>query len=498
MNFRKYFLLILSCYLGIIEVSSQTQIGETFIGQDFIGRLGSSTDLSDDGSVLAMGSGGDTEAGVGSGKVYVYELNGNSWNLKGDIINGEGFSDSAGRSLALSSDGNTVAIHSPGIGTVSEGLNQGHVRVFSWNGTEWLQMGENIQGMAEDEVLGRGLDISADGKTLAVGSPSGRGTGYVQIYKWQNDQWELKGLNGEMEGLEIGAMFGFSISLSQNGNMLAIGSVYSEDLGPKTGKVETFFYDNISDEWFLLGNPIIGEAEGDAFGWDVLLAESANTMAIAGPNNDEAFLGAGHVQVYDLNTNDEWEQVGMDIDGEAFGNSLGSSIDLSNDGNRLIVGARQNADAGQSAGKTYVFDRSENGEYNLSIDPILGLESLDTEGFKVSISGDGAIFTTSAPSHDGEESAAGMVRAFLHPNPVTSTLNHLENSYSLFPNPTKGIIQLENTEHTIEGIYNAQGQMIMELKRKSHQMDLRNYPAGTYFLKIRSEEKIHFQKVIKN
>ncbi len=495
MNFFKFALLIILVFTTLSDSICQTQIGNSFIGGDFIGRLGSSTDLSKDGSVLAMGSNGDTDAGVGSGKVLIYELEGDQWKIKGDTINGEGFGDSAGRSIALSDDGNTVAIHSPGIGFVSSGLNIGHVRVFTWNGSEWLQLGENIEGMAEDEVLGRGLDLSADGKTLAVGSPSGRETGYVQIYRWINDQWELKGINGEMEGEEIGAMFGFSISLSQNGNMVAIGSVYSGDLGPKTGKVETFNYDSDNDSWIPIGQPLIGEAERDAFGWDVELAESTNTLVIAGPNNDEAFLGAGHIQVYDLNNNDEWEQVGLDIDGEAFGNAMGSSVDISNDGNRIVAGARQNDEAGNSAGKTYVFDRV-NGNYMLSIEPILGLEALNNEGFKVSISGNGSIFSTSAPSHHGAESASGMVRAYRHPIDLSST-NEIELAFSIFPNPTSSLVQVSDPEVHIEAIYNYKGQEILKLKNEVSQVDLSRFTTGLYFVKLKLKDEEYFYKVLK-
>ncbi len=496
MNFFKFALLIILVFTTLSDSICQTQIGNSFIGGDFIGRLGSSTDLSKDGSVLAMGSNGDTDAGVGSGKVLIYELEGDQWKIKGDTINGEGFGDSAGRSIALSDDGNTVAIHSPGIGFVSSGLNIGHVRVFTWNGIEWLQLGENIEGMEEDEVLGRGLDLSADGKTLAVGSPSGRETGYVQIYRWINDQWELKGVNAEMVGEETGAMFGFSISLSQNGNMIAIGSVYSEGLGPKTGMVETFRYSSALDSWEQVGQPLIGEAERDAFGWDVVLAESTNTLAIAGPNNDEVNLGAGHIQIYDLNIDDEWEKVGLDIDGEGFGNAMGSSIDISDNGQRLIAGALQNSDAGNNAGKTYVFDRVNSDEFILSITPILGLEPLDNEGFKVSISGDGSIFTTTSPSHDGAEPASGMVRAYRHPIDLSST-NEIELAFSIFPNPTSSLFQVSNPEVHIEAIYNYKGQEILKLKNEVSQVDLSRFTTGLYFVKLRLKDEEYFYKVLK-
>jgi hypothetical protein len=75
-------------------------------------------------------------------------LSGQSWSQRGSDIDGEAADDKTGSSVALSSDGNTLAIGA----TQNDGSasNAGHVRVYAWNsGTSaWVQRGSDIDGEA--------------------------------------------------------------------------------------------------------------------------------------------------------------------------------------------------------------------------------------------------------------------------------------------------------------------------------------------------------------
>ena len=70
-------------------------------------------DISASGKIVAVGAiyGGDG-CGCVSGRVKVYEYDDDamSWNQMGSSINGEDMNDSSGNSVALSSDGKTLAI----------------------------------------------------------------------------------------------------------------------------------------------------------------------------------------------------------------------------------------------------------------------------------------------------------------------------------------------------------------------------------------------------
>jgi hypothetical protein len=98
-------------------------------------------------------------------------LSGQSWTQRGSDIDGEAANNASGNSVALSSDGNTLAIgalyNDGGAGTA------GHVRVYTWNsGTSaWVQRGSDIDGEAADDYSGTSVALSSDGNTLAIGAP---------------------------------------------------------------------------------------------------------------------------------------------------------------------------------------------------------------------------------------------------------------------------------------------------------------------------------------
>ena len=70
----------------------------------------------------------------------------------------------------MSSDGNTVAIGAPFYD--NGGLsNRGTTRIYKWSGTAWTIRGDLIEGEDQDERSGWSVSLSSDGNTVAIGSP---------------------------------------------------------------------------------------------------------------------------------------------------------------------------------------------------------------------------------------------------------------------------------------------------------------------------------------
>ena len=63
----------------------------------------------------------------------------------GADIDGESAEDGSG-TVALSSDGNRLAIGAPG--NDGNGSESGHARVYQWSGMAWTQLGDDIDGEA--------------------------------------------------------------------------------------------------------------------------------------------------------------------------------------------------------------------------------------------------------------------------------------------------------------------------------------------------------------
>jgi len=111
---------------------------------------------------------------------------------------------------------------------------------------------------------------------------------------------------------------GSSVSLSSNGSIVAIGAPLHDGIGGNSGHVQIFRYEN--ENWIQIGNDLDGERQNDRFGTSVSLSSDGNIVAIGAPLNfGNGANSSGEVSIYE-NINDEWIQIGDDIGGEGTGN----------------------------------------------------------------------------------------------------------------------------------------------------------------------------------
>ena len=96
-------------------------------------------------------------------------------------------SDDSGDSVSLSDDGNTVAIGAWRNG--GNGHESGHVRVYHFDGSEWVQLGQDMDGEAPGDQSGSAVSISSDGTKVAIGaqynSDNGSNSGQVRVYSFE-------------------------------------------------------------------------------------------------------------------------------------------------------------------------------------------------------------------------------------------------------------------------------------------------------------------------
>jgi hypothetical protein len=195
----------------------------------------------------------------------------------------------------------------------------------------WTQVGTDIDGEAAGDGLGESVSLSSDGSTMAIAATGndGNGTdaGHVRIYKNTNGTWTQVG--ADIDGEAAGDYSGISVSLSSDGNTVAIGAMYNDGNGTGAGHVRIYNY--VNGTWTQIGADIDGEAAVDRSGISVSLSSDGSTVAIGARHNDGNGLNAGHVRIY-KNISGTWTQVGSDIDGEAAGDNSGRSVSLSSDG----------------------------------------------------------------------------------------------------------------------------------------------------------------------
>ncbi|WP_116964862.1 DUF4347 domain-containing protein, partial [Fastidiosibacter lacustris] len=398
--------------VGGSSFNSITQLGDNIYGENSGDLLGGSpyaggvVSLSADGMTMAIGAEGNDGNGTYSGHVRIYSWSGTTWIQKGVDIDGEVAGERSGISVSLSANGNTVAI----------GAWSGNkARIYEWNGSTWIKKGGDINGEVGDDNFGFSVSLSNDGNTVAIGASHNDGTtgnasddrGHVRIYSWNGTTWVQKGV--DIDGEAAGDQSGYSVSLSADGNTVAIGAIGNDGNGSNSGHVRIYSWNSVTSTWDKLGQDIDGEVASNNSGWSVSLSADGNTVAIGAPSNSSS---TGHVRIYSWNGGG-WIQRGVDIDGTAAGDRFGFSVSLSNDGNTVAIGA----DDGVSQDKGYARIYRWNGSSWVKYGPDMQSNiTNDRFGWSVALSADASKVAVGAPQNDGTTGNStdnrGMVRVY--------------------------------------------------------------------------------------
>jgi len=332
--------------------------------------------------------------------------------------------DFFGSTLALSDDGNRLVVGA--LANTTNGLDAGLARAYEWAGDAWTQMGADFLGAAAGYELGASVSISADGSRIAIGAPGRLGevgfAGQVEVYEWTDGAWSQLGatLTGEVNG----ELFGASVSLSADGHLLAIGTPLKSDVFTSAGQVRV--YEWIDGAWIPRGSAINGMAD-DLMGNAVSLSADGLRLAVDAIGNEENGTEAGQVRIYEW-MDDDWVQLGTDIDGEA-GEFIGCSLSLSADGSRLAVGATFFTTAGSGLGVVRVFDLS----------------------------------------------------------PVLSAYDEEAPQLAIYPNPTQGPVYFDGDLPASLAIFDIYGRVVFYTKNVGRQVSLGHLADGVYVMKLEWE-----------
>lgn len=146
----------------------------------------------------------------------------------------------------------------------------------------WLELGEGIVSDTSGERTNQGHSVasSAEGTIVAIGSPkynsrlpngaNGQDAGRVQVYQYDDmdDEWRMVGV--DLIG-EPGDMAGSSVALSIAGDYLFVGAPQcTRDNKKEVGCVKV--YERVyssnggGDTYKMVGNELVGEKQYDHFG----------------------------------------------------------------------------------------------------------------------------------------------------------------------------------------------------------------------------------------
>jgi len=451
------------------NVDNWFKAGDDVNGTEVGSQFGDSVAISKNGNFMAVGArfhdGGNGEI-PNSGTVRVFRRQQNenavSWVQRGGDIDGEQAGDFFGKSISMSNDGMMVAVGAP-----RSNNNIGKVRVYKFNLLEnaWNKMGDDIGGLMKAESqttasksnIGCFISLSGNGSALAIsGDRDVNDKLLVRVFGLDNNDMKWKEQASKAK-IDVDYAKCASISLSADGNILAVGESFGESDIPSSispGRVRVFAF--VQDVWRPVGDPqgIDGKGANEKLGMSISLSDDGNTLAASGTDV---------VRIYRLDVNqwkpypiDDGDIIATELNSGGIKGTFGKSVSLSGDGQKVVIGTPENSENGDvGSGLVQVFQLN-GGEWSPLGTPIHG-RALDYDGrlgFSVAISQDGSSLIAGAPhrhNHDaGGNGYVSIYDLYLKPSssPSLSPTSRSSSPSFLTAFPSKSISARPSTRHS--------------------------------------------------
>ena len=277
--------------------STWTQQGGKLTGSGASGdaEFGRSVALASDGNTALIGGPGDS----GVGAAWVFTRSGSTWTQQGGkLIPGGAIGEADfGSSVALSSDGSTALI-----GGWGDSGDLGAAWVFTRSGSTWTQQGEKLTGAGVVGIpfFGKSVALSSDGNTALVGAPVDRDVGAAWVFTRSGSTWTQQGEKLTGTGERGEGWLGESVALSADGNTALMSGA-----GDNLRGGAAWSFTRSGSTWTQQGEKLTGSGErgegydgntGGDFGSSVALSADGST-ALVGGKYDNKFAGAAWVFV---------------------------------------------------------------------------------------------------------------------------------------------------------------------------------------------------------
>ncbi|RZJ12747.1 MAG: integrin, partial [Haliea sp.] len=442
---------------------------------DAADNFGSSVALSADGSTLAVGAHQEKSNAMGingnqndntgsSGAVYIFTRTGAGWSQQAYLkASNTDAGDFFGFSVALSSDGSTLAVGAHRERSIASGINgnqagnsavfAGAVYVFARTAGNWSQQAYvKASNARASSAFGYHVQLAADGNTLAVGAPqeSSNATGVngnqadtsmtfagaVYVFTRSGTVWSQQAYV-KASNTQAVSEFGVTVALSADGTTLAVGAVDEDSnaTGINGNQADTslnaagavYVFTRTGATWTQQAYVKASNPRANAFfGLNVALSADGNTLAVdsyaetsnaTGVGSSQADTGttnAGAVYVFTRAAGAWSQQAYVKASNTRANAEFSRGLALSSDGNKLAVGSRyetsgatgingnQADTSAANAGAVYLFTRTGAAWSQQAYIKASNTGTGAVFGSKLALSGDGTTLAVGAPGEGSQ------------------------------------------------------------------------------------------------
>jgi hypothetical protein len=362
--------LVWASYLGsltkITPAGAQTTVSVPSV------NFGEGVALSSDGSRMVVGAPNDNGQ---IGAVWTYQRDAGTtpqgnWVLVGSKMIGTVAGGQFGRSVALSSDGQTMAV-----GATQDG-SMGGVYTFLWNGASWTQQAKlaatgvcGITASCTGATVGYSVALSSDGNTCAFSNPSDTSNNYLNtafgalwVYTRALGVWTIQTptkLTVATCCLNQNVFLGQSLALSSLGNVMAAGGhQYNNNNGA------VWVWTRSGTSWTTTSPKLVYSTRSSPSayqGFSVSLSTDGLTMAVGGTTDNGGAIGTGPGAVWMYTyVAGQWVE-GQKLTGHGTTTNFarfGGSVSLSGDAQSLVVAAYTDI---SNKGSIFLFAQTSSG-----------------------------------------------------------------------------------------------------------------------------------------
>jgi hypothetical protein len=457
--------------IAYIKASNPAEDAHLGCGGTLTGHAGNASAVSADGTTIAMGAPHESSGAKGingnqndksaysSGAVYVFTRRGSTVTQQAYVkASNPGDGANFGSSVALSRDGNTLAVAAYYESSNATGINgnqadrsipeAGAVYIFTRTGSTWSQQayikasntGNAAQGdnFAEGDQFGYSISLSDDGNTLAVGAigedsnatgidgdqadNSAGQSGAAYVFVRNGAAWAQQAyVKSTMTRPNV--LFGYSVAVSENGSTLAVAE-YDAD----RGKGALYVLVRNGTTWSHQARIQADNAEnGDSLGYSMAISDDGNTIAAgaadedclipginpAGCDKDQPMDNSSGAAYVFVRTGTTWtQQAFIKSSNPARQDWFGVRIAISGDGNTVAVGApnedsaskgingKQDDNTAPEAGAVYYFTRTGTTWVQNAYVKASNTRAGDEFGTSLALSGDGRTLLVGARGED--------------------------------------------------------------------------------------------------
>ena len=461
------------------DAGTWTEIA-TLIGADVSDTDIFGYSISISGDYAIIGAYNDDDNGENSGAAYIFQNTSGTWSEIAKITADDGTeNDIFGKAVSISGDYIIVGANS---GPNNSGANSGIAYIFhnnsgTWEQTQKIESADAIVG----DHFGASVNISGDYAIIGADYKSANEVWEGAAYVFYNNEgtWEQ---TAKLTASNPGSQKHFGNSVRITGDTLVVGSKGNISFEPYDAGSAYLFINNEGtwEEKAILQSSDIGILDQFAYVVDFV----DNLIFVSSPRTDSDFSDAGAVYIFKfIFTNITTQPVSQE--NISAGTNISFSVEA--EGVNLSYQWRKDetnlTDGGNISGAT---------TNELSINSV----TIDDAGnYDCVVTGD-----------YGVETSDIAVLSILE----TGINNLQKNNFSIYPNPTIGIFEINNEKLIIKNIEitDVTGKIIymtrehalynMTMGHAPLQINISNQPAGIYFIKIQIENEIIIRKIIKN